>query len=119
MTARSATSWRGLVAGLTWSLLLLLLLLLEVRRLLHLLLLLQLELLLLRHPAHHPVHALTHHHLLLHLLELLWVESAVHHAHIRLGNLHVEMQQSRKVVWHLTKRVCLVQSARRLPPMPY
>lgn len=41
--------------------------------------------------THHPLHSLTHHHLLLHLLKLLRIESAIHHPHIRLWDLHIEV----------------------------
>jgi hypothetical protein len=54
-------------------------------------LLLHLLPLLLRH-THHALHSLTHHHLLLHLLELLRVESTIHHPHIRLWDLHIEVK---------------------------
>jgi hypothetical protein len=39
--------------------------------------------------THHALHSLTHHHLLLHLLKLLRVESTIHHPHIRLWDLHI------------------------------
>jgi hypothetical protein len=74
--------------------------------LLHWLLLHLLLPLLLRH-THHPLHSLTHHHLLLHLLKLLWVKSTIHHPHIWLWDLHIEVKQSGEIVRHLTHWICL------------